>query len=140
MNHRHANIAAIVLCIMQLVLCFTACQPDTTCRQDIDIQCNILAQDSAKTQLYKVRIPLLVDTTQTDIQLLCPIDSSVVVLSVQYTNRVDFVSNACGCMVRHKIDSIWTDHPELVVATRVNDIVPAGKDNNILLTFLYRRE
>lgn len=132
---------AYLLCGILCIACvFASCQPDTTCRQEVDIQCSIMAQDSTNARLYKTSAPLRIDTTQTDISLLCPIDSSEIVLSVQYTNRVEFISNACGCMVRHKIDSIWTNKPELVIATRVNDIVPAGKDNNIVLTFLYKKE
>lgn len=137
---------ALTLCILHFALCtllscmLTSCEPDKTCRQDIDIQCHILAEDSTSATLYRAQAPLRVDTTLTEIQILCPQDSSTCVLSIHHDNTVRFISMACGCMVTHTIDSVWTSDPTRVKAYRRNDAVTSANEDNILLVFQYRKE
>lgn len=140
MRHTHGHIA-LTLCILHLALCvLTSCEPDKTCRQEIDIQCHLLAEDSTSVTLYRAQTPLRVDTTLTEIPILCPQDSSTCVLSIHHDNTVRFISMACGCMVTHTIDSVWTSDPTRVKAYRRNDAVTSANEDNILLVFQYRKE
>lgn len=145
MRYLHPHIT-LSLCILHFALCtlllciLTACEPDRTCRQDIDIQCKILAEDSTGNTLYRTMTPLRVDTTVSEVQILCPKDSSCYMLNIHYDNTVRFVSMACGCMVTHTIDSVWTNDMTAVVAYRLNDAVSSAKDDNILVVFQYRKE
>lgn len=148
-----------ILGILTFVIGLAACQPDTTCRQSINIACGVILQgtaidsvgemteftswDSVSVQgvendsiLYnnaymvsRLLLPLHVDTNLTAYTILWHEDTDT--LYIRHTNTMKFISMACGCAIYHVIDSAWYSGSRIDSVKIVNSTVEAVAQDNI---------
>ena len=147
--------------ILLFALGLVACEPDRTCRQEVDVKAgvalrclhidtldvasNIQQWDSITVQgvgsdsvLYnnsknvkQIYLPLRRDTTVTVFTLKW--QGKTEKLYIQHSNAQQFISMACGCVIYHQIEKVWTDKVRADSARIVNTAVEAIKQDNIYI-------
>ena len=145
-----------------------ACEPDRTCRQDTDVNATIVLKclhfdtldvmtqeetwDSITVQgvgsdsvLYQNRkgvkhvyIPLREDTTVTAFRMIWRGKTETVY--IQHDNTQRFVSMACGCVIYHQIEKVWTDKVWADSVVILNTAVEAVEQDNIRIYATKRDE
>ncbi|MBO7501764.1 MAG: hypothetical protein J6T32_00940 [Paludibacteraceae bacterium] len=153
----------IALCTpMLLCLLFASCEKDRTCRQEMTAHARInlsavtvlsddsrmeAAPDSITIGLVgsdslvlenahseqTVGVELRADTTLTKVVVIYHEEADT--LTVFHTNEQRYVSLACGCMVRHIIDSVQTTHHRIDSSAILNAVVTTAKENHLQLWF-----
>lgn len=128
--------------LLGIALLAAGCRPDTTYRGDKEIYAylnivdsihqtrdsvvlidreHLLHGDTALIYRSAGNIPLAlrIDTTLTE-YLLMTKDGLCDLLCIRHTNEYKYVSLACGYLVFHTIDSVWTegDHDSFVEITK----------------------
>ena len=136
-----------------------ACQPDTTCRQSINVAAGIALQglavdslgeaseftawDSITVQgvgsdsvLYnnsynvsRILLPLHTDTNLTAYSILW--HEQYDTLYIRHTNTMKFISMACGCAIYHLIDTAWYSGSRIDSIKIVNTAVETVAQDNI---------
>ena len=145
------------------VLCLlSGCRPDTVCRQDTDVAMGVsvcwlqtdstgtiteqTAFDSIRVQgvgsdsvlydnsknLSALRLPLRADTCVTAFALLW--HGTEDTLFVRHDNTRHFISQACGCMVYHTIDTVWHSGNAIDSVAILNSTVESEEQENVQLT------
>ena len=94
------------------------------------IECDTVPYIEVKNQ-SKLWLPLRVDTAVTTYQILWheQLDS----ITIHHTNDRQFISNACGCMVYHTIDTVLFGGVFIDSVEVLNTIVSGTTEENILL-------
>ena len=140
----------------------TGCRPDTICRQDTDVAMGVsvrwLQKDSAGTtaeqntfdsirvqgigndsvlynngkNLSALRLPMRPDTCVTAFALLW--HGTKDTLFIRHDNTRHFVSQACGCMVYHTIDTVWHSGSAIDSIALINSTIENNEQENIQLT------
>ena len=138
------------------------CRPGTVCRQDTDTALVVsvrwqqrdstgatseqTAFDSIRVQglgndsvlydnsknLSSLQLPLRADTCVTAFALLW--HGTEDTLFVRHDNTRHFVSQACGCMVYHTIDTVWHSGSAIDSVAVINNTVESDEQENIQLT------
>lgn len=151
----------ICLGSLLLILCsiFTACEPDTTCHQDLGATVQItLSADSitsAGDTVYYAQwdsitvvgvgndigmqgkgvktmgLELRPDTNQTTYLMLY--HDQIDTLYIQHTPRQQFISLACGCAVYHIITAAWSSDPRIDSVSIINASVEALAQENLCI-------
>lgn len=136
-----------------------SCRPDTICRQDIDVRLGVVvswqqvdssggittktAWDSISVQgvandslLYAnaknvttLWLPLRPDTSQTAYVLTW--HDKCDTIFVRYDNTRRFISQACGCMVYHTLESVRCGGTIVDSVEVLNSLVETAKQENI---------
>lgn len=147
---------AVGLCLL------TGCRPDTICRQDTDVAMGVSVRwlqtdsegttaeqntfDSIRVQgigndsvlynngrnLSALRLPLRADTCVTAFALLW--HGTKDTLFIRHDNTRHFVSQACGCMVYHTIDTVWHSGSAIDSIALINSTIENNEQENIQLT------
>ena len=142
-----------------LVCLLAACQPDTSCRQSINVAAGVVlhglyvdslgeasefkAWDSVTVQgvgsdsvLYnnsytvsRMLLPLHTDTNMTAYSILWHEEYDT--LYIRHTNTMHFISMACGCAIYHLIDTAWVSGMQIDSIKIVNSAVEAVAQDNI---------
>lgn len=142
-----------------LLAVLAACEPDKTCRQDVDVTAEIVLKgtvidtagiataftswDSITVQgvgndsvLYnnaksvsKLLVPLKIDTNVTTYSLTWHGQTDVVYFRHDNTRR--FVSMACGCVIYHSIEEVWCNGVWIDSVKIVNSAVEAVEQENV---------
>ncbi|MGN0235487.1 MAG: DUF6452 family protein [Paludibacteraceae bacterium] len=138
-----------------------SCRPDTVCRQDLEaamgmtvqwtnidtsgvetimnqwdsvmilgMDCDTVPYLTVKNQ-SKLWLPLRVDTAVTTYQILW--HEQVDFIEIHHTNDRRFISNACGCMVYHTIDTVFFGGAFIDSVEILNTIVSGTTEENIRL-------
>lgn len=94
------------------------------------VECDTVPYIEVKNQ-SKLWLPLRVDTAVTTYQILWhkQLDS----ITIHHTNDRQFISNACGCMVYHTIDTVLFGGAFIDSVEVLNTIVSGTTEENILL-------
>ena len=94
------------------------------------IECDTVPYIEVKNQ-NKLWLPLRVDTAVTTYQILWheQLDS----ITIHHNNDRQFISNACGCMVYHTIDTVLFGGVFIDSVEVLNTIVSGTTEENILL-------
>ena len=94
------------------------------------IECDTVPYIEVKNQ-SKLWLPLRVDTAVTTYQIRWheQLDS----ITIHHTNDRQFISNACGCMVYHTIDTVLFSGVFIDSVEVLNTIVSGTTEENILL-------
>ena len=151
----------IRLCSLFLILCslLTACEPDTTCHQELDSAVQItLSADSitsaGDTAHYAqwdsitvvgigsdigmqdkgvkvMGLELRPDTTLTAYLMLY--HNQIDTLYIQHTPRQQFISMACGCAIYHTITAAWSTDPRVDSVSIINASVEIGGEENLCI-------
>lgn len=149
------------LCFLFLVLCslFVACEPDTTCHQELDTAIQItLSADSITSEgdtvyyaqwdsvivvgigsnigiqgkgIKTMGLELRPDTSLTTYLMLY--HNQIDTLYIQHTPRQQFISMACGCAVYHTITDAWSSDPRVDSVSIINASVEAFAQNNLCI-------
>ena len=157
-----------IFVILLLVLGLVACEPDRTCRQDTEVEATVVLKcyhfdtlDVAKTEetwdsitvqgvgsdsvLYQNRkgvkhvyLPLREDTTVTAFMMTW--QGKTETLYIRHDNTQRFVSMACGCVIYHQIEQVWTDKVWADSVTILNTGVEAAEQDNICIYATKRDE
>ena len=151
----------IRLCLLFISLCsiFAACEPDTTCHQDLGSAVQItLSADSitsaGDTAYYAQWDSVTVVGIGSDIGMqgksvkvmgleLRP-DTNLTVylmfyhnqidtLYIQHTPRQQFISMACGCAVYHTITAAWSSDPRVDSVSIINASVETVAQDNLCI-------
>ena len=151
----------IRLCSLFLILCslLTACEPDTTCHQELDsaVQITLLADSitsAGDTTYYTQWDSIAVVGIGSDIGMQ---DKSVKVMGlelrpdtnltaylmlyhnqidtfyIQHTPRQQFISLACGCAVYHTITAAWSTDPRVDSVSIINASVESVAQDNLCI-------
>lgn len=146
------------LCLLLFVSCFifAACEPDTTCHQELGTAVLItLSADSITaagdtvhyTQWDSIAVvgigsdigmqdkdikvmglELRPDTNLTAYLMLY--HNQIDTLFIQHTPRQQFISLACGCAVYHTITAAWSSDPRVDSVSIINaSVEPVAQDN-----------
>ena len=138
-----------------------SCRPDTVCRQDLEaamgmtvqwtnidtagvetimnqwdsvliwgVDCDIVPYLEVKSQ-SKLWLPLRVDTAVTTYQILW--HEQMDFIEIHHANDRQFISNACGCMVYHTIDTVLFGGAFIDSVEVLNTIISGTTEENILL-------
>ena len=94
------------------------------------IECDTVPYIEVKNQ-SKLWLPLRVDTAVTTYQILW--HEQLDFITIHHTNDRQFISNACGCMVYHTIDTVLFGGAFIDSVEVLNTIVSGTKEENILL-------
>ena len=151
----------ICLSSLFLILCsiFTACEPDTTCHQELDTAVLItLSADSITsagdtvhyTQWDSIAVvgigsnigmqdkgvkvmalELRPDTNLT--AYLMFYHNQIDTLYIQHTPRQQFISLACGCAVYHTITAAWSTDPRVDSVSVINASVETVAQDNLCI-------
>ena len=151
----------IRLCSLFLILCslLTACEPDTTCHQELDSAVQItLSADSitsaGDTAHYAqwdsitvvgigsdigmqdkgvkvMRLELRPDINLTAYLMLY--HNQIDTLYIQHTPRQQFISMACGCAVYHTITAAWSTDPRVDSVSIINASVESVAQDNLCI-------
>lgn len=149
------------LCSLLLILgvLFVACEPETTCHQELDtIVLMTLSADSitpaGDTAYYAqwdsitmvgigskigiqgkntkvMGLELQPDTNQTAYLILY--HNQIDTLYIQHTPRQQFISMACGCAVYHTITAAWSSDPRVDSVSIINASVESIAQNNLCI-------
>lgn len=94
------------------------------------VECDTVPYIEVKNQ-SKLWLPLRVDTAVTTYQILWheQLDS----ITIHHNNDRQFISNACGCMVYHTIDTVLFSGVFIDSVEVLNTIVSGTTEENILL-------
>ena len=94
------------------------------------VECDTVPYIEVKNQ-SKLWLPLRVDTAVTTYQIRWheQLDS----ITIHHTNDRQFISNACGCMVYHTIDTVLFSGVFIDSVEVLNTIVSGTTEENILL-------
>lgn len=94
------------------------------------IECDTVPYIKVKNQ-SKLWLPLRVDTAVTTYQIRWheQLDS----ITIHHNNDRQFISNACGCMVYHTIDTVLFGGAFIDSVEVLNTIVSGTTEENILL-------
>lgn len=151
----------IRLCSLFLILCsfFAACEPDTTCHQDLDTAVLItLSADSVTsagdTVHYAQWDSIAVVGVGSDIGMqskavktmglelrpdanmtmyLMLYHNQIDTLYIQHTPRQQFISMACGCAVYHTITAAWSSDPRVDSVSIINANVESIAQDNLCI-------
>ena len=157
---KRENCCKYILFIALAALVLVGCEPDKTCRQEIDVRTGLVLRcfhhdtldivnevvswDSITVQgvgndsvLYnntknvkQVWLPLRGDTTITAYNLTW--QGKTETLYIQHTRSSQvFVSMACGCIIFHHIEKVWCDKVWADSVVIVNSAVELPKQDNI---------
>ena len=151
----------ICLCSLFLILCslLTACEPDTTCHQELGTAVQIvLSADSITsagdtvhyTQWDSIAVvgigsdigmqdkgikimglELRPDTNLTAYLMLY--HNQIDTLFIQHTPRQQFISLACGCAVYHTITAVWSTDPRVDSVSIINASVESVAQDNLCI-------
>ncbi len=151
----------IRLCSLFLILCslLTACEPDTTCHQELGTAVQItLSADSITsagdivhyTQWDSIAVvgigsdigmqdkgikvmglELRSDTNLTAYLMLY--HNQIDTLFIQHTPRQQFISLACGCAVYHTITAAWSSDPRVDSVSIINAAVETIAQDNLCI-------
>ena len=154
-HHLFISVWLVGLCVL------AGCRPDTVCRQDTDVAMGVsvrwLLTDSTGTtteqtafdsicvqgvgndsvlynndkNLSVLRLPLRADTCVTAFALLW--HGTEDTLFVRHDNTRHFVSQACGCMVYHTIDTVWHSGNAIDSVAILNSTVESEEQENVQL-------
>lgn len=157
-----------IFVILLLVLGLVACEPDRTCRYDVDVNAVLVLKcthydtldvastveqwDSITVQgvgndsiLYanskavkQVNLPLREDTTVTAYELTWKGKKET--LYIQHSNTQQFISMACGCVIYHQIEKVWCDKVWADSVEIINAAVETVEQNNIRIFATTRDE
>lgn len=157
--HSAKHISHLIVCCMAIML--IACQPDTGCRLNTDVTIGVGAEwvsvdtlghgtiikqwDTVTIQgvgldsiLYyqisnvnEVRLHLRQDTSET--QYSIQRHGQTDILHIRHQNRRQYLSMACGCVVYHTIDTVWSDGVFIQSAEIVNSAVSTENESNIIV-------
>ena len=94
------------------------------------IECDTVPYIEVKNQ-NKLWLPLRVDTAVTTYQILW--HEQLDFITIHHTNDRQFISNACGCMVYHTIDTVLFRGVFIDSVEVLNTIVSGTTEENILL-------
>ena len=94
------------------------------------IECDTVPYIEVKNQ-NKLWLPLRVDTAVTTYQILW--HEQLDFITINHTNDRQFISNACGCMVYHTIDTVLFGGVFIDSVEVLNTIVSGTTEENILL-------
>ncbi len=143
------------LVLSSWLLALNSCTPDTECRQDENVRCEVafadasthtaLAFDSLTVQgvgsdslllnnsknVNKLSLPLRADTTATSFVLRSGDYQETI--TIYHTPAPYFVSMACGCFVYHTIDTVRTENILFTQAEILNTAVQNMPEENICL-------
>ena len=151
----------IRLCSLFLILCslLTACEPDTTCHQELGTVVQItLSADSitlaSDTVYYAHWDSISVVGIGSDIAMqgktikvmglelrpdanltayLMLYHNQIDTLYIQHTPRQHFISLACGCAVYHTITAAWSTDPRVDSVSIINAAVEAIVQDNLCI-------
>lgn len=131
------------------MLLLTSCQPDTGCRAEFSITAGVVLTNTtpvAVASLYRpggdsvlyasalkttLRLPLRSDTTITEYIFFT--EDATDILHIRHDNKKQFISQACGCVIYHTIDSVWTDGVFIPRVEILNSTVENYPQDNIEL-------
>lgn len=135
------------------------CEPDEKCRQNMRVVACVtlrgIAVDSTlvgteftkwdsitikhittdsvlydnQKDLSTLRFPLTVDTTMNSYAMTWR--GLTDTLYIRYTNTMQYVSMACGCIVYHTIDSVWAKQVWMDSVSIINSTVENHEQENI---------
>lgn len=94
------------------------------------IECDTMPYIEVKNQ-NKLWLPLRVDTAVTTYQIRWHELHDFI--TIHHTNDRQFISNACGCMVYHTIDTVLFSGAFIDSVEVLNTIVSGTTEENILL-------
>ena len=94
------------------------------------IECDTVPYIEVKNQ-SKLWLPLRVDTAVTTYQILW--HAQLECITIHHTNDRQFISNACGCMVYHTIDTVLFGGVFIDSVEVLNTVVSGITEENILL-------
>lgn len=145
--------------ILTMLLLFTACTADTTCRQDMSVAMILsLKADSLNSQGHTVQYTswdslsleilspnnLLIDNQKGVNKILLPLhpDTSLTAFVMTYHNQTDtlyiehtprqyFVSLACGCAIYHTITGAWSSDSRIDSVQIINANVENAVQENL---------
>lgn len=147
------------LIVLVIGICLISCEPDKTCRQDVDVRARLVLRcyhhdtldvvsevtqwDSITVQgvgsdsiLYsntksakELLLPLRGDTTVTAYTLLW--NGKTETLYIRHSNTQRFVSMACGCVIYHQIEDVWCDKVWADSVVIINAAVETVEQDNI---------
>ena len=148
-------------CCLLFVLCsiFIACEPDTTCYQELGASVqSIFSGDSVTAtgdtvhyaqwdslvvvgvgsdvglkgkNLKGIGLELRPDTTLT--QFLVQYHIQVDTLSIEHTPRLQYISAACGCAIYHTILRAWSSDSRVDSVSIINASVEALAQDNLCI-------
>lgn len=151
----------IRLCSLFLVICsiFTACEPETTCHQElITVAQIILSADSITAfgdtihynqwdsiavlgisnevgiqgkDLENIGLELRPDTNLTTYLILY--HEQIDTLYIQHTPKIQFVNLACGCAVYHTITAAWSSDPRIDSVSIINANIETTAQENLCI-------
>lgn len=138
-----------------------SCQPDTGCRVETNVTAGVIAEwvkidtlgkgtlqtqwDSLSLQgigsdsiLYNnakavktLRLPLRADTGQTEYSIQW--HGMTDVLHIKHNNDRHYINMACGCIVFHTIDTVWSNGVFIDSISILNSTVENYEQDNIFL-------
>ena len=144
------------------LLALSGCRPDTVCRKDTGVALGVsvrwlftdtlgnstwqTAFDSITVQgvgndsvlydngknLSSLWLPMRADTSVTAYLLRWHGEEDT--LYIRHDNTRHFISQACGCMVYHTLDTVWHRGSAIDSVTVVNSLVESDEQENIQLT------
>lgn len=148
-----------ILILLFAAAIIVACEPDKTCRQELDVVAGISLQGlsvdtagvpTAFTSWDSITVQgvdndsVLYNNTYTVSQLLLPLrnDTNITTYSlvwhdtedkvyIKHDNTQRFISMACGCVIYHTIDDVWCDGTWIDSVKIVNSAVETVKQDNI---------
>ena len=94
------------------------------------IECDTVPYIEVKNQ-SKLWLPLRVDTAVTTYQILW--HEQLDFITIRHNNDRQFISNACGCMVNHTIDTVLFGGVFIDSVEVLNTVVSGTTEENILL-------
>lgn len=94
------------------------------------VECDTVPYIEVKNQ-SKLWLPLRVDTAVTTYQILW--HEQLDFITIYHTNDRQFISNACGCIVYHTIDTVLFGGVFIDSVEVLNTIVSGTTEENILL-------
>lgn len=142
-----------------LALLLAACEPDTTCYQELGAHMQIIFSGDSITaagdtvhyaqwdslavvgvgndigmqgrNLKGIGLELRPDTCLT--RYLVLYHNQIDTLYIQHTPRQQFVSMACGCAVYHTITAAWSSDPRVEKVSIINASVEAVAQDNLCI-------
>ena len=153
------QVAMFVLCSAAFLL--IGCRPDTVCRQDLEVAMGVCVRwtesnEQGETTLQMqwdsvevmgvgsdsvpylnarnatcIWLPLRVDTGVSTYDLLWHEQNERI--AIYHSNARQFVSNACGCIVFHTIDSVRFGGTVVDSVEILNSLVGNAKEESIVL-------
>jgi hypothetical protein len=149
------------LCCLLFVLCslLVACEPDTTCYQELGASVQIIFSGDSVTatgdtvryaqwdslavvgvgnnvgmqgnNVKGIGLELRPDTCLTMYLMLY--HNQIDTLFIQHTPRQQFVSMACGCVVYHTITAAWSSDPRVDSVSIINAHVEAVAEDHLCI-------